>query len=290
MNKKMKSLALMAIVCVTVYSCKDNNGNYGFIQPKPSPASTEATTIACDSTSIPNTVLKSEKGRVIVHEGHLQVQADSVMKYCIQLNELVAKFNGYSSNVDMHTITESIKTIPHNRDTNMQVSEVHDVASFNFKVPKADATKLLPQLLQLQGRVVSFKLNGNDRTQEFNSATIIDEAISSNAAAAKEEYSIEVAAENRTSKDELLYKSKFLWCEVQVEGTTYLKEIPVLRSNAHQASFAKAATRQLQGGYDVMQSIFLGILGIWPLLLVSGLVLYILMLKKKLRTASRKEN
>jgi hypothetical protein len=292
----MKKNFIMGILCLTITStliigCGENK-NAQLDVTSSTEASTDAVS-AQDNASkeldakTPNTMFVEEKNRVTEHHGDMHVEAKNVSDYCKKLNTTIAQYKGHSSALNIEDKEDLVKQLPHSSDSICQVVRTHQEARFEFRIPKKEAPQLVNALLQLDGKILSLNLLEEDNTQEYREAQIIDEsAIASKAVA--DSLGIERAASNRASKEEIKFRSQFLWCSVAVQSPEIVVQKIIANPNASTAHFGTELADSLRSGNSFMRQLILVCFEIWPLLL-AGFGIWYVVRKKILLQKSTKQ-
>jgi hypothetical protein len=267
-QSNFKIIALI-LACCYLSSCGDQSSYAPLPNSQSENAqSTDLTTSdarpAHSTDSVAATMFRSEQ---VEHTGSLTVQCKNVQDYCMSINKLIAQFDGTSSEVDITTNTEHIKSIAYKADSNIDIVSVQQHGKFVFKLPKKNAQAILPELLKLDGTIIHLSLTGEDRTIEHRVTQIIDAATTSDSRIA-DSLGIEATASNRAQKEEIEYRAKFLWCAVDITGEATIQHIPKALLQDTRASFGNELSSSARTGLSAFRSVLLLVASIWPLLLM----------------------
>jgi hypothetical protein len=292
----MKKNFIIGILCLTITSaiitgCGENKN-----ARLDTTSATEATTDAVSAhdnvseehdVKAPNTMFVEEKNRVTEHHGDMHVEAKNVSDYCKKLNTTIAQYKGHSSALNIEDKEQLVKQLPHSSDSICQVIRTHQEAKFEFRIPKKEAPQLVNALLQLDGKILSLNLLEEDKTLEYREAQIIDEAAIASKAVA-DSLGVERTASNRASKEEIKFRSQFLWCSVAVQSPEVVIQKIIANPNASTAHFGTELADSLRSGNSFMRQLILVCFEIWPLLL-AGVGIWYLVRKKVLVSKAPKQ-
>jgi hypothetical protein len=271
----MKNNFIIGLLClssmsISVISCGNRAGGHLDTTTSTNAAVSEATVSTAAAEDIdaatPNTMFVEEKNRVTEQHGTMQVETKDVSDYCKKLNLTVAKFKGHSTTFNIENKEEVVKQLPHTKDSVCNVTSTHQEARFEFRVAKKDAPHLVNDLLALDGKIIKLDLMEEDMTEDYRTSQIIDESSIASKEVA-DSLGIERTATNRAAKEEMKFRSQFLWCSVQVSSPEVIKHIVIANPQSTTASFGTELAERLRNGNSFMRELILVCFQIWPLIL-----------------------
>jgi hypothetical protein len=276
-QKMLRTTSTISFLCATwliASGCADSEGYAPIYKTQKQQGHTAVAGDGTVYTSAPSaTFFRTDKGRLVEYTGLIEIECKNVETYCMQVNELICKYQGTSSKIDIATTTQLLKTLAYKADSNINVQRVQQHGTFIFKLPKKYAPTILPELLRLDAKIISMHLTGEDRTKEHRVAQIIDDATPASQGEPGSG-SLQSSAMNKAQKEELEYRCKFLWCEANITGEAVIEHVAVPHTDGIRAQFSDEFRSSLRFGLAGLRSAALALSSIWPFTVLAILLLW----------------
>jgi len=206
--------------------------------------------------------------RMMIYTAHLRMQVKDIPKTAELVRELTQKVNGYISNESYHR------------------SGYEESNQLTLRIPQLAFTETLQNIEALATFIEKRDIQGTDVTQEFydiqtriESKKTAEEqyaAIMKRAGSIKEV--LEVQQHLRVIREEietLQGRMKYLQNQTSYSTLHLTLYIPILEADtAPENSFLRKLLQAISAGWSGFTSVLLAITAIWPLLIVTGGVLF----------------
>lgn len=273
-NKKLNKMnnlknTLLITTCIALFaSCANTNKNQKAYD-ETSVAAAEAAAPTVADSSIPNT---TEEKRVVVKKGGLQIETKDCNKYVTELTKTIEDMGGHTSNYNLSSDKYLHTTQNISADSQNNIYKLKQTAHLQMRLPVAKADTFVHKLMQMHGTITRLNLDEDDVTYDYDVANGIDAALVKSSVKQQAEYGIDNTIENRVSKKEIAFKSKYFWCEVDIAGAESIVIERDIRPQFYNTPFYLRALEAVKSGLQLFAELLVGILHIWPLVVIVTLV------------------
>ena len=203
--------------------------------------------------------------------------------------------NGHISNYNIENYVNTEKQIQQSRDSAVLVKEIIPSGAMKIRVPKENAEVFISKMLALKGRIENFSFDETDVTEDKEKTMALNKLYNANTVDSKKSlknkrYNIELskeAIEEKISLAKMNHQINHLWFDVSIKANAFTVKENIAFSKETRVPFFVELENSLSGGLRLFEKILFGILHIWPLfLIIGGIVFLVLKLQKKQKQVS----
>lgn len=293
MNATVKTALASALISLTLFSCNKTATMKG------AGPEAEATDYAVTvSDSISPVATQVIEGKQFIKTASVEMEVDDVYKATLEIENSVKELGGFLTGSHLETTTVSEETHNTGAEQAVLLRKYQSENRMQAKIPTEKLGEFLQNLNDKSRFLLSRSIDAEDITANMKYA----EMEAQRAAETKKNISgltddkdkIKLADSNRSDQnsqklyslqvsDQLKYSAVDIYLK---EPKVRVAEIPVLNTktldNKYRISFWYELKMSLKEGFYFILSIVLGLLKIWPLVIV-GVTLYLLYQKRKIK-------
>lgn len=291
MKKLKTAIVSLSLVAITIFSCAKHEGADISMESADKKVSAE---MISDSVSV--AASQTVEGRKFVKTADVNMEVKDVYESSIFIEKKLQELSGFvtSSNLNAKVISE--KTYQTSDEDAMLVRKFQTENSMQVRVPSENLGQFLTFI--------------NDKKVFLNSRVILAEDVTNNAKISELENNklaqtqdvitkmkndkdkVELIAQNLEEKqyqdvanislaDDLKYSSVAIYIQ---EPSVKTAEIAIINTKGidqkYQLNFLYDLKIAVQDGFYLIQKFVIGLVTVWPLLIIVGLILYFLKLRK----------
>lgn len=287
-------LSLVTVLLLGMYSCKKGEANVDDYE-----ASTSADSAAVVSEDISSAATMKVKDKQFIKTAAVNMDVKNVYDATISIEKTVQELGGFviNSNLRSNVVSEDSYNTSDNEATLIRKYQTEN--SMQVRVPVSKLGELLTLIndkkLFLNARII----NAEDVTSSIQYAEMEQKRIEKteeNISALKtNKDKVKLSNENRAEKnqqqlanldvtDHLKYSTvdifikepKLRIAEIAVTNTSHI-------DNKYQFNFIYDVKDAFISGFYLIQRIFVGLITVWPLLIVTGIVFYFFRKRKSIK-------
>ena len=176
----------------------------------------------------------------------------------------------------------------HTLDSNIIITNIHPTGMMKVKIPFAQSDRFISEVLAMGGDIDHFLLDENDVTEDIHEKKdlmLLDANLSKANIKQKNGTNTSMASKEslikRTSDfAKLNYQTKHLWFDIHFNGQSFQTQQMTFAPKSVRPPFYVNAFKSLQEGWLGLSFIFVVLLKLWPLFLISFIMLFIIQLKR----------
>lgn len=263
MQKKYWAILLAAGILI-LGACKDQAANEsGFKESSPVVAS------AAPSKKSPD--------RQVIKTASLDLQVENVHEEVTQLQQLIQSLHGHVYHYEMKSNREFIHEQEVSLDSTRYTYRLQPIAELKVRIPARQADTFIHAMLKNNAAIEHLLLDENDITDQL----VLNETLNaSNSTFTKDPDVDQLQLQNQLAQrkadhQSLQYKSAYLWFDIQLQGRP--QNISHLLATTHRnyTSIGIRLFHALEGGWQILATLFTACLYIWPLWIVGVILGFI---------------
>ncbi|MBP6455383.1 MAG: DUF4349 domain-containing protein [Chitinophagaceae bacterium] len=238
---------------------------------------------------------ETDTTRQIIKTAQLKFNVKNLEESVKEISTSVQEVNGHISNYNIENYVNTEKQIQQSRDSAVLVKEIIPSGAMKIRVPKENAEVFISKMLALKGRIENFSFDETDVTEDKEKTMALNKLYNANTVDSKKSlknkrYNIELskeAIEEKISLAKMNHQINHLWFDVSIKANAFTVKENIAFSKETRVPFFVELENSLSGGLRLFEKILFGILHIWPLfLIIGGIVFLVLKLQKKQKQVS----
>ncbi|MBL7766254.1 MAG: hypothetical protein JNJ58_09190 [Chitinophagaceae bacterium] len=238
---------------------------------------------------------ESDTARTVIKTADIALSVDRVEDQILSLQQTVSALKGHVIHYELHNQTESEKEVEHSLDSSYVIRSIHPNGFVKVKVPVESADTFIQYILHQDGRIENFLLDEEDVTEDLREKKelvqvddVAGTAAPKKQTLARDAYQTdrrETRIHRKADYSKLAYRTKYLWFDIRLEGKKYTDKEMIATAKEAQRPFYVGAVNALGKGWEVFSLFIIGLLHLWPFLLIS--ILALIVFRKKLFPAHK---
>lgn len=293
------TLSLSAAILLGISSCKKGEASVSELESYT--AADSASILVSDSIS--SVATTKAKDKQFIKTAHVNMEVKDVYETTISIEKSVQDLGGFVTHSDLKSTVISENTYNTSNDDAMLVKKYQTENTIQVRVPTQKLGELLTMINTKNLFLNSRSINAEDVTSNIQYAKLEGKRIkktNENIAQLKtNKDKVTMSDDNMTEEndqqlanmnitDNLKYSTidiyikepKIRMTEIAITNTTTI-------DNKYKFNFLYGAKTAFIEGFYLIQRIIVGLLVIWPVLLIAGLVFYIVRKRKSLKKPSQ---
>jgi hypothetical protein len=280
MKNKISLFVAVIASCIFAASCAESNTKQFATLQKENVTTTEAAIAmdangAVDAAITPNISASKIDNRITVHKGNIETQTSNTNQYVSNLIYTINALDGHTSNYQLSTNRYPTTTQDFSTDSMYQIIEQTTKATLTMRLPVQRADSFVQQIMRMNGTILNLQLNEEDKTAGYQIADGIDEYMSDKPKQMNK-YGIENTIANRVEKNEIIYKAKYFWCDIVVNGDATIIKQAALKPNAYRNPLYLNAWHAAKEGLYLLGTILVGLLYVLPMGILIFIAAYLI--------------
>lgn len=288
-------LSLSAVLLLGIYSCK--KGEAAATQYEPSATADSAAVMVSDSVSSAATM--SVKDKQFIKTADVNMEVKDVYEATISIEKSVQDLGGFVTHSNLHTNVVSEDTYNTSSDDAMLVKKYQTENTMQVRVPTVKLGELLTLINNKKLFLNSRSINAEDVTSSIKYAELEGKRIkktSENISQLKtNKDKVKMSDENMSKEnsqqlanldvtDHLKYSTIDIYIN---EPKLRIAEIAITNTknidNKYKFNFIYGAKNAFVEGFYLIQKIAVGLITIWPVLLIAAVIIYFIRRRKSLQ-------
>ena len=269
----MKTKNLLGLtVCLFFFACKQANTDYA--------TTTEASSPATESINFES---NADSARTVIKTADIKLNVKNIEQEIQSFQDKVNTLNGHVFHYEINNNRTLENEFQQSMDSAYQIYKVETVGYMKVKVPVSQTDDFVKYVLSKNGVIEHFSLDEQDVTEDLQekkelvnmdvNTTTKKQTIASN------EYDKNTKEEKiklKTDFKKLAYKTNFLWFDIAMNGNTFMDKEIVASSKNYRTPFYVSALKALDNGWYLFSQLLVGLLHLWPFILLTVLVLIVI--------------
>jgi hypothetical protein len=264
----MKKCYTLIILTAILISC--SSGNY---ESKSESAVAENASVSRQTKQAPvqSSSPQKSKKRQIIWKGSLRFQVKNVEESTLTIREIISKYNGFISSMDLtssnYQITNKISIRVKNDKFDPLIDEIKKEAIFVDEI-NIESNDVTEEFIDIKSRLKT-KKEVRDRYIDVlkNKAGEVKDIIEAEEAIRK------ITEEIEAKEGRLRYlQDKVNFSTVNV--TLYEKVEFVQEPEVYEKPYVKKIIEGLKNGWSIITVLFIFLVNIWPLLILTGIIIW----------------
>ncbi len=272
MNTK---LLLGSIACLFFFACSQENQN--FDKAAPSEISNESFNLESNNDS----------NRMVIKTAEIKLNVKNIEEDIQQFQQKVNALNGHVFHYEINNNRLLENEFQQSFDSSYQIYKIEPIGFMKVKVPVSQTDEFVNYVLSKNGVIEHFSLNEEDVTEDLQEKK---ELIGVEAETAEIKPTIASNKHEKNNKEEKIirktdfkkldYKTNFIWFDISLNGESFIDKKIVASSKNYRTPFYVSTLNALDSGWYLFSQLLVGLLHLWPFVLLGLLVLIVIKKRK----------
>jgi hypothetical protein len=272
MNTK---LLLGSIACLFFFAC--NQANQDYVKESTSASSNESF----------NFESATDSNRMFIKTADIKLNVKNIEEEIQLFQQKVNALNGHVFHYEINNNRSLEKEFQQSLDSSYQIYKVEPIGFMKVKVPVSQTDEFVQYVLSKNGVIEHFSLDEEDVTEDLQEKK---ELIGVEVKTAVKKPTIASKEYNNNNNEEkiirkadfkkLVYKTNFLWFDIALNGDTFIDKKIVASSKKYRTPFYVSALKALDNGWYLFSQLLVGLLHLWPFVLLALLILVVIRKRK----------
>ena len=272
MNTK---LLLGSIACLFFFACSQENQN--FDKAAPSEISNESFNLESNNDS----------NRMVIKTAEIKLNVKNIEEDIQQFQQKVNALNGHVFHYEINNNRLLENEFQQSLDSSYQIYKIEPIGFMKVKVPVSQTDEFVNYVLSKNGVIEHFSLNEEDVTEDLQEKK---ELIGVEAETAEIKPTIASNKHEKNKKEEKIirktdfkkldYKTNFIWFDISLNGESFIDKKIVASSKNYRTPFYVSTLNALDSGWYLFSQLLVGLLHLWPFVLLGLLVLIVIKKRK----------
>ena len=272
MNTK---LLLGSIACLFFFACSQENQN--FDKAAPSEISNESFNLESNNDS----------NRMVIKTAEIKLNVKNIEEDIQQFQQKVNALNGHVFHYEINNNRLLENEFQQSLDSSYQIYKIEPIGFMKVKVPVSQTDEFVNYVLSKNGVIEHFSLNEEDVTEDLQEKK---ELIGVEAETAEIKPTIASNKHEKNNKEEKIirktdfkkldYKTNFIWFDISLNGESFIDKKIVASSKNYRTPFYVSTLNALDRGWYLFSQLLVGLLHLWPFVLLGLLVLIVIKKRK----------
>lgn len=272
MNTK---LLLGSIACLFFFACSQDNQN--FDKAAPSEISNESFNLESNNDS----------NRMVIKTAEIKLNVKNIEEDIQQFQQKVNALNGHVFHYEINNNRLLENEFQQSLDSSYQIYKIEPIGFMKVKVPVSQTDEFVNYVLSKNGVIEHFSLNEEDVTEDLQEKK---ELIGVEAETAEIKPTIASNKHEKNNKEEKIirktdfkkldYKTNFIWFDISLNGESFIDKKIVASSKNYRTPFYVSTLNALDSGWYLFSQLLVGLLHLWPFVLLGLLVLIVIKKRK----------
>jgi hypothetical protein len=272
MNTK---LLLGSIACIFFFACSQENQN--FDKAAPSEISNESFNLESNNDS----------NRMVIKTAEIKLNVKNIEEDIQQFQQKVNALNGHVFHYEINNNRLLENEFQQSLDSSYQIYKIEPIGFMKVKVPVSQTDEFVNYVLSKNGVIEHFSLNEEDVTEDLQEKK---ELIGVEAETAEIKPTIASNKHEKNNKEEKIirktdfkkldYKTNFIWFDISLNGESFIDKKIVASSKNYRTPFYVSTLNALDSGWYLFSQLLVGLLHLWPFVLLGLLVLIVIKKRK----------
>ncbi len=232
--------------------------------------------------------------RDIIKTASIQLEVNQLERSIIELKQALKPINGYVHKYEINNDSYTQDSYQKSMDSTVTIEKLLPRSSLSVRIPIAYADSFINYILNADATISSLKISDEDVTENIwekkqrakiydQSAKVKEHKGSSKNISYDNDNAID-AIKSKATAAKLNYETKYLWFDIRLNALPVIKTKTSLTAKNYRTPIHIGLANALIGGWHICENILIGLLTIWPVLLLLGLVLFFVR-KYRIKTA-----
>jgi hypothetical protein len=272
MNTK---LLLGSIACLFFFACSQENQD--FDKAAPSEISNESFNLESNNDS----------NRMVIKTAEIKLNVKNIEEDIQQFQQKVNALNGHVFHYEINNNRLLENEFQQSLDSSYQIYKIEPIGFMKVKVPVSQTDEFVNYVLSKNGVIEHFSLNEEDVTEDLQEKK---ELIGVEAETAEIKPTIASNKHEKNNKEEKIirktdfkkldYKTNFIWFDISLNGESFIDKKIVASSKNYRTPFYVSTLNALDSGWYLFSQLLVGLLHLWPFVLLGLLVLIVIKKRK----------
>jgi hypothetical protein len=272
MNTK---LLLGSIACLFFFACSQENQD--FDKAAPSEISNESFNLESNNDS----------NRMVIKTAEIKLNVKNIEEDIQQFQQKVIALNGHVFHYEINNNRLLENEFQQSLDSSYQIYKIEPIGFMKVKVPVSQTDEFVNYVLSKNGVIEHFSLNEEDVTEDLQEKK---ELIGVEAETAEIKPTIASNKHEKNNKEEKIirktdfkkldYKTNFIWFDISLNGESFIDKKIVASSKNYRTPFYVSTLNALDSGWYLFSQLLVGLLHLWPFVLLGLLVLIVIKKRK----------
>ncbi len=276
----MKSQTKIFLALMSMSACWVSCSNSGKFE-------SNALASVTESASLPDTAMEAD--RVIIKTAEISMDVNNVEKSIQDFQQMLQTVNGHVYHYEIKNDKQYQTEVQQSFDSNMVINQVYPTGYLKVKVPVAFADSFISNVINMNGKISDFMFDENDVTEDITEKKELMIADVQARGKGNKPTNVEERYYDKETKESYIkrkaefskvnFKTKNLWFDIRLKGTSYIDKQFVASSKSYRTPFYIRAIQSLDNGWYAFSLFISGVLQLWPFLFLAALIF--LTIKKK---------
>jgi hypothetical protein len=236
----------------------------------------------------------NEEARAIIKTANIALEVDQLEQSIIDLKKALVPINGYVYNYEINNNSYTEDSYQKNMDSMVTVEKIVPRSNLSVRIPIAYADSFINYILNADAEIASLKISDEDVTENVWEKNQVAQVYDNSGTAQKHKGNAKnISYDNNTSIDaikakataaKMNYQTKYLWFDISMNAQPLIKTKTSLAIKNYRTPMHIALANAVITGWHICEDILLGLITIWPVLILLGLV-YFLVKKFRVKAA-----
>lgn len=260
------------VVTLFFFACKESNSDYSVSESTSAPA-----------TESINFESNADSSRTVIKTADIKLNVKNIEQEIQSFQDKVNALNGHVFHYEINNNRSLEKEYQQSLDSSYQIYKVEPIGYLKVKVPVSQTDEFVQYVLSKNGVIEHFSLDEEDVTEDLQEkkelvnmdmkTSVKKQTIASNE---YENNTQEEKIKRKTDFKKLAYKTNFLWFDIAMNGNTFMDKKIVASSKNYRTPFYVSALKALDNGWYLFSQLLVGLLHLWPFILLSLLILLVI--------------
>ncbi len=240
-----------------------------------------------ESASLPDTAMVAD--RVIIKTAEISMDVKNVEQSIQDFQQMLRTVNGHVYHYEIKNEKQFQSEVEHSLDSTLVLNQVYPTGYLKVKVPVAYADTFISNVINMNGQISNFMFDENDVTEDITEKKelMLSDVQSSNTSnkprKIDEKYFDKETKESYIKRkaefSKVNFQTKNLWFDIHLKGTSYIDKQLISTAKSYRTPFYVRALKSLDNGWYVFSLFIIGVLQLWPFLILATLIF--ISIKKK---------
>ena len=273
MNTK---LLLGSIACLFFFACSQENQDFDKAEPS-----------EISSNESFNFESNNDSNRMVIKTAEIKLNVKNIEEDIQQFQQKVNALNGHVFHYEINNNRLLEKEFQQSLDSSYQIYKIEPIGFMKVKVPVSQTDEFVNYVLSKNGVIEHFSLDEEDVTEDLQEKK---ELVNMDVKTTTKKQTIASNDYNKTNKEEKIirktdfkkldYKTNFIWFDIALNGESFIEKKIVANSKNYRTPFYVSTLKALDSGWYMFSQLLVGLLHLWPFVLLGLLVLIVIKKRK----------
>ena len=224
---------------------------------------------------------------MVIKTAEIKLNVKNIEEDIQQFQQKVNALNGHVFHYEINNNRLLENEFQQSLDSSYQIYKIEPIGFMKVKVPVSQTDEFVNYVLSKNGVIEHFSLNEEDVTEDLQEKK---ELIGVEAETAEIKPTIASNKHEKNNKEEKIirktdfkkldYKTNFIWFDISLNGESFIDKKIVASSKNYRTPFYVSTLNALDSGWYLFSQLLVGLLHLWPFVLLGLLVLIVIKKRK----------